>query len=252
MHAHGTDAATAHGIVTVSIDGQYQGPDGIANGGYLAGRLGGRGPARIVLKSPARVGTPLQAVRTHFGMTLLDGGAKVATVDPCDAPDPVGWVPSAAEIADLPTPDLTAHPFPRCFVCGPDNDRGLRIVFRETWAGVAASFTPTSTASPETSPHIGIVGALDCSSGWAVYAPGEAGVLGTFEFVVLNEPEPNQTLTVVAERRERIGKRRLAASSVFDSNGALVGSALATWIDIPYGRRALLSGDASSVGTSTP
>lgn len=245
MHTQRTVAARAHGIATVSIDGQFQGPDGIANGGYLAGRFGGHGPARIVLRNPARVDTPLQAVRTHFGLTLLDGEAQIMNVEPCDAPDPVGVIPSAAEIDDLSTPDLTAHPFPRCFVCGPDNEQGLRILFRKTGVGVAATFTLPVTEPVGLPPHVAIAGALDCSSGWAVYAPSEAGVLGTFEYVVLNEPEPGQQLTVVAERRDRSGRKRIAGSSVFDTTGALVGTALATWIDIPYSRRALLAGNAA-------
>lgn len=219
----------------VVIDRVFQGPDGIANGGYLAGRFGGPGPTRVVLRGPVPVERPVEAVRTDLGLTLVDGATTLMSASRCELTDPVERTMSSFDVDRLPGPaDLDAHPFPSCFVCGPANAAGLRIVFKRTSGGVAANFTLPRTGSGQPAAHVSVAGALDCSSGWASYAPGEAGVLGTFDFAVLGSPTPGELLTVVAERGERDGRKRFARSSVFDSTGGLVGSASATWIDIPF------------------
>lgn len=226
---------------TVTIHDRFRGPDGIANGGYLAGRFGGVGPTRVILHHPARVNRPLQTIPTRDGLRLLDGATQIMSTEPCSIPYPIESIPSSMEIGSLPDPDLETHPFPGCFVCGPANERGLRIVFKRTDGGVAANFTIGAPGPDDPAAHVRIAGALDCSSGWAAYSPGEAGVLGTFEFAVLMDPDPDDQLTVVAEARQRTGRKRLARSSVFDSRGSIVGSASSTWIDIPMSQRSQLA-----------
>lgn len=222
-------SVAAPGTSRVTIDRRFEGPEGIANGGYLAGLVGGRGPARVVLSHPTPIAASLQLRFDGHTATLSDGRRDLVTASPTRVPPAVRWAGSAADLDRLPIPEgLDAHPFPRCFVCGPANAEGLGLTFKRLDGAIGAVFRPT-----ETDPVVSITGALDCASGWASYAPGEAGVLGTIEFAVVADAISSDQLIVIAEPGDHIGRTRTARSSVFSAAGDLVGTASTVWIDIP-------------------
>jgi hypothetical protein len=125
---------------TLLIAPRFCGPPGSGNGGYVCGRIAAYlcGPAQVTLRRPAPLATPLSVERDgHGSVRVLDGDTLVAEgIGLADdltlgLPDPV----SIAEARAAGTrcrlrvhPDQ--HPFPGCFVCGPDRPPadGLHIL----------------------------------------------------------------------------------------------------------------------------
>ncbi|MEV4624150.1 hypothetical protein AB0J74_36235, partial [Asanoa sp. NPDC049573] len=115
--------------LSMMIAGRFNGPPGTGNGGYSAGTFASlvdRGVPEVTLVKPPPLDVPLAA----DGDRVLDpAGAVVATVRPVD-PFEVGAPPvaftSAVEAAQGYA-GFTDHPFPTCYVCGPERADGLRI-----------------------------------------------------------------------------------------------------------------------------
>ena len=86
--------------------------------------------------------------------------------------------------------------FPGCFVCGKDNQRGLRLTFHAEGDGIHAAFTPDQTlAGYDDTVHGGIISALlDEAIVWAAYvATGTFGVTAELniryrQFLPVNMP----------------------------------------------------------------
>lgn len=219
----------------LAIHSRFAGPPGMANGGYVAGLMAGSGPARVVLRRPVPLDHPLTLEVGAHSARLRDGDTELTQASATKMPRPIGWTADAEILEELPDPaGAELHPFPRCFVCGPEHDTGLNLRMKRVDRGIGALFLPPADDPTGEVPLPYIVGALDCISGWASYAPGEAGVLGTIEFAVMSIPEPGEMLIAVAEAVSQEGRKRLARSTVRAMSGALIGVAAATWIDIPH------------------
>jgi hypothetical protein len=131
---------------------RFEGPPGMANGGYACGVFAaplGRGGAEVTLRRPVPLERPLVARRVGDGsLAVEDGGALLAEVRP------------AAEV-ELAAPAVTGAQaravagrsryyddpvFPGCFVCGPSRAAGDGLrVFPGALAGRglwAAPWTP--------------------------------------------------------------------------------------------------------------
>jgi hypothetical protein len=207
----------------------------MGNGGYVAGLVAGRGPARVVLRKPIPLEKTLTLNTGRGILTLHDEGTGLLEVTPIGVPDALAQPGSFDQIHKLPSyASLEQHPFPGCFVCGSLNAEGFGLEYKRVDDGVAASFTPPADGADRRVPSAYIVGALDCTSGWSAYDPGEAGVLGTIDFAVLADVEPGDRLVAVGRASGRDGRKRFASSSIYTDGGDLVGTATATWIDITH------------------
>lgn len=137
-------------------------------------------------------------------------------------------------------PGFRAHPFPGCFVCGPDRAEsdGLRI-FPGAVAGldlVAAPWTPDPTL-PSPPREDGCVtdavawAALDCPGYFAVARGGAAYLLGRMTAEVLAPVRVGVRHVVVGWPLGPHDDRKLfAGTALFTVDGALVGRARQTWI----------------------
>jgi hypothetical protein len=210
----------------IRVAARFEGPPGAANGGYVAGLLAGRGPARVTIRRPVPVETDLD----FDGATLRDAaGVALAELSRLDEVD-VGEIPpvsvDAARVAAAATPLAARHPFPNCFGCGPMNEHGLHClagpVNGEVWA---VAWTPEDFA-PEL-----VWSALDCTScGPVVEIEGEpAFVLGRIEAEIRADVVPGREHAVVAWKLADDGRRRQAASALCAEDGTLVAAARATW-----------------------
>ena len=115
------------------IEARYNGPPGTGNGGYCAGRFAAQvsavDGAVVTLRQPPPLDTELTVERTDGTVRILDGGRLVAeafaapltapAVAPVTLPDASAAARGYAGFAD--------HPFPTCYVCGPERHDGLRI-----------------------------------------------------------------------------------------------------------------------------
>ncbi|MEV4198799.1 hypothetical protein [Micromonospora globbae] len=213
------------------IGSRYNGPPGSGNGGWSAGLFaaaGGPGPVEVTLRRPPPLDTPL---------VLADGevrdpaGLVVAEVRPTDAVDAV--VPPV----DLPTataasaayPGLVAHPFPGCYVCGPDRADGLRIFPGRLPDGrTAAPFHV-----PEQVTEATVWAALDCPGGWSVIAPGRPYVLGRIAARVDALPRPGDDCVVTGATVDVEGRKARVHTSLYGPDGTLLACARATWVALP-------------------
>ncbi|HEX2087123.1 MAG TPA: hypothetical protein VHF89_15690 [Solirubrobacteraceae bacterium] len=210
------------------IGARFEGPPGVANGGYLAGSLAGAGPAQVTIRRPV----PLEAELELDEGVLRAGDDVLAQVEPVAAVD-VGEVPlvtpEQARAAGARTPFADCHPFPRCFGCGPVHPSGLHClpgpVDDRVWA---VAWTPEETRPPF------VWAALDCASAGPICSPTgvPAYVLGRIEAEVREAPASGRPHAVVAWALGGEGRRHHAASAVLDGRGTPLAVARATWFAV--------------------
>ncbi len=230
----------------VVIDPRFRGPPDSANGGYACSLLAGciDGPARVSLRRPPPLGRRLERERRDDGTVVLrDGETRVAEAAPAvvevDVPAPVSL--ADAELATAGYAGLHDHPFPGCFVCGPDRapGDGLRI-FCGPVAGrdvFAAPWIPDPSLGDDQGRvrDAFVWCALDCPSGNAITsAHGLAPVLlGRLAVridgpVAVGEPHVLMSWTLAHS-----GRKHDSAAALLAADGTLLAVSEALWIDVP-------------------
>jgi hypothetical protein len=247
--------------VDLFLPARFNGPAASANGGFACGALAelvSPGPAgvavEVTLRRPPPLDTPL-SVSTVDGLTLLRDGdatvaeARVAEEDEGDleAVDEVS--PEEAARAMLGYPGLHAHPFPTCFACGPDRAEGdgLRI-FPGPVGGdrsqVASVWVPQESHAESGDLVDGVHrcgvattwAALDCVGGWSEQIEGRPYVLGRMTARIDALPVVGEPHVVVGRHLGRAGRRTFTASTLYDADGRIVGSARHTWVQVDPSR----------------
>jgi hypothetical protein len=213
----------------VIIEARYNGPPGSGNGGYCCGVFAALAPApaEVTLRMPPPLGVELSAVDKAVHTPSGDVVATVAAVAPFGFDgEPVPW--AAAVEASRSYPGFTDHPFPTCYVCGPQHPDGLRVFPGPVaGGGVAAPFVAPSDVTPETA-----WAALDCPGGWSVIAGGRPYVLGRMAAIVSALPAPGDECVVVGVCDGVEGRKAAVRSALYSPAGALLAHARATWIAI--------------------
>lgn len=229
----------------IRISRRFTGPEGMANGGYVAGLVAEAigGPAKIRLHAP----TPLEkdlhiemeggiARLTEDGRLLVEGEALGKPLDLSPIPAP----PSADEIdvASGNFPDSASHMAPNCFVCGTDRDAedALCIYAGESPARdvAVASWVPAEDlAGPDG--HVRpryLWAALDCPSYFALGQTDRVALLAGFAARIERPVAPGEKLTVTAWPLEKEGRKMHAGSVIHDEDGDIVAAARALWVDV--------------------
>lgn len=224
--------------MTVTVRSRFRGPTTSGNGGYVAGVLAGRlgdGPVTVTLRTPPPLETPL-TVRSSAddGMELTHGDALVAAaVSSSDDLVTVPPVPleSVAEIS-AGYPGFTSHPFPECFVCGPDRSPGdgLRLFPGRVGDGRTAclwSVGPDVAGAAEF-----VWAALDCPGGWSAPIEGRPMVLGRITAAVSDVPTAGESCLVMGALVGAEGRKTWTDTTLYGSGGRVLGRARSTWITI--------------------
>ena len=211
------------------IEARYNGPPGSGNGGWSAGvfasAYAGPDPVEVTLRRPPPLDTPLRLA----GDQVHDpAGEVVAQLGPAEDLD--GAVPpvdlATARAASAAYPGLADHPFPGCYVCGPQRVDGLRIFPGRLPDGrTAAPLRVPAQVSTAT-----VWAALDCPGGWAVIEAGRPYVLGRIAARVEALPRPGDECVVTGLVVEVVGRKAMVRTSLYAPDGALLGLARATWI----------------------
>lgn len=242
---------------TLIVAARFAGPPGSGNGGYTAGRLAAhaapagatsgvqvRSPIRVTLRRPPPLDQPMEVRRSGSHTLLLDGETLVAEAEPgllaADPPPAVDV--QAAERAYAAYAGQAAHPFPRCFVCGPGRSPGdglllspglLRpgqtaCVWRPT-ADLAASETglPGDLVATEF-----VWAALDCPGGWTSNLQARPLVLGQMAAVCSIAPRVGDELVVVGRLLSSEGRKTRTVTGLFDAGGQLLAQAEHVWIAV--------------------
>jgi hypothetical protein len=243
-------------VRTITIPARFCGPPTSGNGGYSAGSLAGAlldglgrspldSPVEVTLLAPPPLERPLAVdIATGEGTArLLDGDAVVAVAKLVDGVEiAVPGIVTFAQAERL-EPDATArealagHPFPSCYVCGPgrhDADAFRLWALRVPGANLfAAPYVPTEVGAQLE--HVW--GALDCPSSAPMMmteAPfASPAVLGRITATLDRAPTPGERHVVLAWRIGVDGRKMQSGSAIVeDRTGAVVASALATWVQL--------------------
>ncbi|MEV6525321.1 hypothetical protein AB0M43_25535 [Longispora sp. NPDC051575] len=216
------------------IDGRFCGPPGSGNGGYTAGLLAGSVPGarpgdavEVTLRRPPPLGVELPVEAEEGSATVLRPGpgddivvAHAVLLDHLDV-EPAAWTAERGVY-----PGHTHHPFPSCYVCGPDNKDGLRI-----YPGrIAPGRTAADWLVPEDVSSATVWAALDCPGGWTIQLEERPSVLGRFAVRIDELPAPGSECVIVGELRGSEGRKSHPVTSLYGPSGQLLAVARATWI----------------------
>jgi hypothetical protein len=224
----------------VIIERRYNGPPGSGNGGYTCGlvasHVDGQGPAGhgavVTLKLPPPLDTPL-TVATDGGVVRVTdpNGAEIAVAAPSSAadaelPTPVSW--ADAVTASAAYRGFVSHPFPTCFVCGPERAAGdgMRLFPGPTGDGRTA--TPWQVPD-DISPEL-VWAAMDCPGGWSVPLEARTYVLGRMDGRVAALPAPGDRCVVIGQMTAEDGRKAYVRTALYGPDGTALAWSSATWI----------------------
>jgi hypothetical protein len=232
----------------ITIARRFCGPVESANGGYACGVAAAQLPAgpgtiEVTLRSPWPLETPVDVERADDRAIIRDRGQLVAevvrTAITLEPPAPVSFDDATA--ASRGYPWFEGHPFPRCFVCGPERAAGdgLRI-FPGAVAGrsvAAAPWIPDPSASGDggrVSPEI-VWSVLDCPSwfGMSCFHAWEGRpLLGRLAVEIRARPVVGDRCVCVGWLVGRDGRKAHGGSALFSDGGELLALGRATWITV--------------------
>ena len=215
------------------IPGRFNGPPDSGNGGVTCGRLAayvGAPAVEVTLRRPPPLDVDLRVDASGGTARLYDGEHLVAEAVPTtvdvEPGDPV--TVEQARAAELAYAGLHDHPFPTCFVCGPQRDDGLDLRPGPLGDGrVACTWTPA-----DEDPVL-VWAALDCPGGWSADLPGRPMVLGRMALVRPGRVVPGEPHVVVGWTTSAEGRKTHTATALLDPAGQPVALARATWIALP-------------------
>lgn len=229
---------------TVVIDERFHGPPGSANGGYACAMAARwiAGPAEVTLRVPPPLGRELMVVRGDGLASLLDGETLVAEARPTmvdiEVPAPVSFAEAQRAAERYPWRD--EHPYPTCFVCGPQRVVGDGLcIFPGPVEGrslFAAPWTPDRSLADESGEVRDefVWGALDCPSGIVTDTLDDVGLLllgrlaADLEHPVMAQ-EPHVVQAWVISRE---GRKLNTASALLTAAGDICAVARAVWIEV--------------------
>jgi len=231
--------------VPLTIPRRFNGPPSSGNGGWSAGAFAVHAGlpvgATVRLRVPPPLETPLRVADGEDGVELRDGDRVVAVAGPPsdDRADIAPVDPAAAAEASARYPGLVRHPFPTCFVCGPDRPPGdgLRIFPGRLDAGdVAAPWTPDpSVSEPDGAVDVPVTwAALDCVGGWSSDLENRPLVLGQIAVRIGSRPRAGTAYVVVGRHLRTEGRKTWTASALFDADGAMLAGARHIWIAVDW------------------
>lgn len=253
---------TVSGVSELIVPARFCGPPRSGNGGWTAGALAALDEAdcpdrrddawpaiEVSLRQPPPLDTPMQVLADEDGvLTASFGGSVVLTARRSDH-DPLDVDPVPVEVAREATsryPGFAGHPFATCFSCGPDRAEGdgLRIFpgpvpgdprrWAATWTPHASVQEDWHTYADDV-PRAGVAttwAALDCIGGWAGDLSEGAKVLGRMTARIDALPVIGEEHVVVGLGLRQEGRKTFTASSLYDADGRVVGTAEHVWITV--------------------
>jgi hypothetical protein len=222
----------------VVISRRYRGPPDSANGGYACGILAKRvqGDARVRLMVPPPLDVPMSIRESSVGQFELTNDAQLVaagTAADCNAqiPDAVSYDVAARAAGNFSW--HREHPFPTCFVCGPQRQHGDGLcIFPGRVADhqvVAAPWIPDASVCDDA----GRVH-FECPSwfGLLEFEPDATfGLLGQLTARVARSPRMDERCVVIGWSRGRAGRKLHGSAALYTSDGELLGNSEAVWIE---------------------
>ena len=231
---------------TIVIPRRFNGPPASAHGGWSCGAVARfvEGPAEVTLLAPPPLEEPLavepagEAVRVRHGDTFV-AEARPGAVD-LDVPEPV-TLEEAVE-ANREGHQLWAgvHPFPTCFVCGPERPRpeGIDMLVGPVEGGrvMAADCVVDESLAGDDGYVVaeGVWALLDCPSSMPVMNEDCSPpiVLARMAASLERPMDVGRPHVALGWAVEVEGRKRHSGSALFTAEGELVAKARALWIEL--------------------
>ncbi|GII21028.1 hypothetical protein [Planosporangium mesophilum] len=219
------------------IPATFNGPPDSANGGYTAGMLARyvSSPTGTVvtLRQPPPLATPLDVDARNDAVEVYDGDRLIASAAPVPEPlfqtvPAVSWTDASAVSNGYA--GFTGHPFPTCFVCGPQRPPGdgMRLFPGRLPDGrTAAPWIVPEDVEPTL-----MWAALDCPGGWSIGMENRPYVLGRMAARVDALPAAGDGCVVMGALVAQSGRKADVLSTVYGHDGEVLALARATWIAI--------------------
>ena len=248
-------------IDEISIPLRYCGPPDTANGGYLAGKLAAYfdmdSSLSISFRAATPLGTVLSVVKAENNqgqdqvIQIMDGEKilAIANTKPLDLPKPT--LPNIEKISKvkMQCAGFEGHPFPECFVCGPDRPLGDGLGIypgpvsnddsNNTFSNIVAAEweLPKELKNSENQIKSEFIwAALDCVSAFANLEKPENQylvpmVLGHLSAKIEN-PLEGEKAYVIAWPVKVEGRKAIANSAVFNQQQECIAIGQAVWISL--------------------
>ena len=240
--------------MSIVIDSTYNGPDGIGNGGYCCGRFAqalieqsaptAGAAIEVTLRKPVPLNTPLDTEPQDQGIAVhCSQMGLVATVQHTTLSLSPGPAPDMAVATDAAKHYIgfEHHPYPRCFVCGPQRrcGDGLQIYpgQLDDQALVAAPWQPYPALADDNGlikPEF-IWAALDCPSYFGVLlnTQRDDALLGRMSLMMLETAIPvDQRYIITAWPVSSQGRKHCGGAALFSEQGTCLAQALGVWITL--------------------
>lgn len=232
---------------SIAIPARFNGPPGSANGGYTCGLVAsalGAGAAEVTLHAPPPLERSLPVESEDGGVVVRDGETIVArgraVADPAVEPTSGVSVADAQQAARAGLERWSSgHPFPTCFVCGPEraDGDGMRVFPGPVGDGrFAADWMPDPTLGGEDGAVRAecVWAALDCPTSAPVANMGEGPpvVLGRLAARIEVPVRVGQPHALLSWELGREGRKREAACVLLDSAGSVLARSRALWIEL--------------------
>jgi hypothetical protein len=224
-----------------------------ANGGYACGVLAEwarrelPGRAAVTLHLPPPLDHPLEVAVSGTRAIALDGEQVIATVGPSDGAVPVVPAVSARTAGDSGRRyrGHDFHPFPTCFVCGPDRRDGDGLALTPgPVAGqpgtVACTWVPDESvadAGGQVAREV-VWAALDCPGGWTGDEARRVMVLGWMTADIHAVPTVAERYVLVGRSAPPASRTMRTHTALYQENGTLLAAASAVWITVANGDEA--------------
>lgn len=228
---------------TIRIDRRFCGQPDSGNGGYVCGRLARyiAGSAIVRLEVPPPLDAEMQVKESGTSLELLHGTTVVARARPAVMSLDIPAAPTftEAEAAARSYRGFRAHPFPTCFVCGPERTAGdgLRIFAGPLRSGaVACPWIPdASLGDGKGRVRVEFVwSALDCPGAFSFEFPEKTPVLlGEFAASLRGAVSVGERYIVVGWELARDERRHFTGTALFSESGECRACARATWFEMP-------------------
>lgn len=228
----------------LEISKRFCGPPNSGNGGYVCGLIDNHTDfvSEVTLRKPPPLEVALQLYGKPGESNLMNeeilvAVAKPGTVD-VEIPDSVEWEEAKASSKNY-IGFQEKHPFPSCFVCGPQRASGDGLnVFAGKVEGrsvYASPWIPDKSLSNDegTVKNEFLWAAMDCPGAFAIMGKQpKTLVLGRMTAEIEREVPIGETCVVISWKLESEGKKHFCGTAIYNSNHELCGKSKAIWIDI--------------------
>ena len=231
-------------MTEITIANRFCGPTHSGNGGYVCGLLAGmiNGDVVVRLQAPPPLDTPLELQSLDDTVQLSQDDKILATARATKlemaVPESIPF--SAAVEAGTRYSGFESHPYPCCFVCGPDRKSGdgLRIFAGKTneEESLAAPWVPNQSLAGDdglVKPEF-LWAALDCPGAFTFAPPkGWTMLLGELSAHIGGSVTPGEECVVLAWDIGSEGRKHFTGTALYNARGENVAYAKGTWITFP-------------------